>query len=320
MKIFVTGATGFIGSAVVDELLRRNYDVVGLARSEQSAQKLTARGVEVLRGSLEDTDILAAGAKQSDGVLHLGFTNNFDDMAGAVEIDVNAIKAMADELAGTNKPFVNTSGTLMVADQGRKATEDDISDDKQLRTRSEKFSLGYADKGVRAMVVRLSPTVHDETRQGFGTIAAQIAIQNGKSAYFSGGTNAWPSVHRLDAANLFVDTLEKGKSGAVYNAAAEEAIPFKEIAETISTKLNIPLEELSADKAVDYAGLYFGPTLQINNPTSSEKTQNELGWVPTHPDLLTDMTSFLSDEKNVENFKKITKFLYKENEYAKTNS
>lgn len=303
MKIFVTGATGFIGSAVVDELLRRNHSVIGLARSDRSAQKLTDKGVEVLRGTLEDTEVLAEGSKNSDGVIHLGFTNNFDDMAGAVEQDVNAVNALGEALAGTNKPFVNTSGTLMVAYQGRPATEDDAGNDKELRTRSEKAALGFVAKRVRVTAVRLAPTVHDASRQGLATVAAQIAIKNGAAAYFNGGTNEWPAVHQLDAANLFVDALEAGTAGSVYNAVAESGIQFKDIATTISTTLDLPLKSLTADDAVEYAGPFLSNTLQLNNPTSSDKTQRELNWHPTHPGLLVDLKSFLSNPDNVEYLK-----------------
>ncbi|GAY73999.1 SDR family oxidoreductase [Lentilactobacillus kosonis] len=303
MKIFVTGATGFIGSTVVDELLRRNHSVIGLARSDRSAQKLTDKGVEVLRGTLEDTEVLAEGSKNSDGVIHLGFTNNFDDMAGAVEQDVNAVNALGEALAGTNKPFVNTSGTLMVAYQGRPATEDDAGNDKELRTRSEKAALGFVAKGVRVTAVRLAPTVHDASRQGLATVAAQIAIKNGAAAYFNGGTNEWPAVHQLDAANLFVDALEAGTAGSVYNAVAESGIQFKDIATTISTTLDLPLKSLTADDAVEYAGPFLSNTLQLNNPTSSDKTQRELNWHPTHPGLLVDLKSFLSNPDNVEYLK-----------------
>ncbi|WP_268913629.1 SDR family oxidoreductase [Lentilactobacillus sp. SPB1-3] len=303
MKIFVTGATGFIGSAVVDELLRRNHTVIGLARSDKSAQKLADKDIEIVRGSLTDTDILTEGAKNSDGVIHLGFNNNFDDMAGAVEQDVNAVNALGNGLIGTNKPFVNTSGTLMVAYQGRPATEDDAGNDKELRSRSEKTALGFATKGVRATAVRLAPTVHDATRQGLATVASQIAIKNGAAAYFNGGTNEWPAVHRLDAAVLFVDALEKGQAGSAYNAVAETGIPFKDIATTISTTLGLPLKSLTSDDAIEYAGPFLSNTLQSNNPTSSDKTQRELNWHPTQPGLLADLQSFLSDSKNVEYLK-----------------
>ncbi|KAK2946056.1 putative SDR family oxidoreductase [Blattamonas nauphoetae] len=303
MKVFVTGATGFIGSAVVDELLRRHHTVLGLARSDSSAKQLTDKGVEVLRGTLEDTDVLAEGAKNSDGVIHLGFTNNFDDMAGAVEIDVNAVTAMCNALTGTGKPFVNTSGTLMVSYQGRPATEDDAGSDEQLRTRSEKTSLSFADKGVRSTVVRLSPTVHDETRHGLASVATQIAIKNSAATYFNGGTNEWPAIHRLDAANLFVDALEKGKAGSAYNGVAESGIPFKDIAATISSSLGLPLKSLTSDDATEYAGPFLGRGFQINNPTSSAKTQAELNWHPTHPGLLADLQAFLSNPANVEHLK-----------------
>ncbi|KAK2958247.1 putative SDR family oxidoreductase [Blattamonas nauphoetae] len=288
MKVFVTGATGFIGSAVVDELLRRHHTVLGLARSDSSAKQFTDKGVEVLRGTLEDTDVLAEGAKNSDGVIHLGFTNNFGDMAGAVEIDVNAITAMCNALSGTGKPFVNTSGTLMVSYQGRPATEDDAGSDEQLRTRSEKTSLSFAEKGVRSTVVRLSPTVHDETRHGLATVATQIAIKN---------------VHQLDAAHLFVDALEKGKAGSAYNGVAESGIPFKDIAATISSSLGLPLKSLTFDDATEYAGPFLGGAFQLNNPTSSAKTQAELNWHPTHPGLLADLQAFLSNPANVEHLK-----------------
>ncbi|PWG00364.1 SDR family oxidoreductase [Levilactobacillus bambusae] len=302
-KVFVTGATGFIGSAVVDELLQRGYQVTGLARSDRSAKQLTDKGAEAVSGSLTDLDVLAEAAKQSDGVIHLGFTNDFNHMDQAVKQDVAAIEAMGDALVGTNKPFVNTSGTLMVAFTGRPATEDDAGDPSQLRTESEVTSLNYAGQAVRATAIRLSPTVHDETRQGFGTIAASIAVNNGYSAYFGAGQNEWPSVHRLDAADLFVKAFERGVAGTVYNAAAEEGIPFKVIAETISQTVGIPLKSLAADEAKAYAGPYFGPTLQINNPTSSAKTQAALGWNPTHPTLVEDMTTFLSSPANVDHLK-----------------
>ncbi|AEV95953.1 SDR family oxidoreductase [Pediococcus claussenii] len=299
MKIFVTGATGFIGTAVVAELLNRGHQVIGLARSDRSEEKLRNMGANVLRGSLEDLDVLAAGAKESDGVIHLAFTNNFNDFEGAVKLDVAAITAMNEALIGSNKPFVNTSGTLMAANLGHIADENTPSNDPMGRAVSTQKSLSYSNQGVRATAVRLSPTVHDETRQGFGTILSGIAALNKKAAYIGEGNNVWPSVHKLDAAKLFVDALEKGQAGSTYNAVAEEGISLKAIATKIGSLLEVPVVSLKAEDAVPYAGPFFGNALQIDNPTSSVLTKKELGWNPTHPTLLDDLSTFLSDSANV---------------------
>lgn len=302
MKVFVTGATGFIGSEVVKELIRRGYDVLGLARSDSSQAKLEAVGAQVLRGSLDTPDVLAKGAAESDGVIHLAFVNDFNNYEESLKKDLTAIKAMENELVNTNKPFVNTSGTLMVEDLGRPATEKDISANPVGRAEDEILSLSYADKGVRATAVRLSPTVHDVQRQGFGTILAGMAVNSGKAAYVGDGANVWPSVHRKDAAKLFVNALENGKAGSVYNAAAEVGIPVKEIAQTIGETLNLPVKKLDQEAGKAYFG-WFIDAIQQNNPTSSELTQSELDWHPTEASLLEDMKTFLSDSKNVEALK-----------------
>ncbi|WP_439442683.1 SDR family oxidoreductase [Listeria aquatica] len=303
MKIFLTGATGFIGSEVVYELIHRGHQVIGLARSEKSADKLKKMGADARLGSLEDLDVLAKGAAESDGVIHLAFTNDFTDFQGAVTLDVAAVRAMGDALVHTNKPFVNTAGTLMVSNLGRMATENDKENDLTGRSLSTQTSLSYSNQGVRTMAVRLAPTVHDENRQGFGTILAGIALQNNKAAYVGDGLNVWPSVHLLDAAKLFVDVLEKGESGKTYNAVGEQAIKLKDLLTEIGNLLQVPVTSISPEDAITYGGPFFGNALQIDNPTSSELTKQELDWHPTHPTLLSDLNTFLSVPENLEHLK-----------------
>lgn len=301
MKVFVTGATGFIGSKVVEILLANGHQVIGLARSDRSADKLTAQGAEVLRGDLDDTATLAEGAKNSDGVIHLAFTNNFDDYEGALAKDQSAIRAIGDALVGTNKPFVYTSGTLIAFNLGRPATEDDAAPEFSRGT-SEKLALSYADKGVRATAVRLSPTVHSAQRQGFGTILAQLAAIHGEIGLANNGTNVWPSVHRDDAAALFVAALENGEAGGVYNAVAEEGITVKDIVNTIATTLNVPVKQFTDAQAKEFYG-WFADSVKIDNPTSSDKTQKTMNWHPTGNDLLSDLQAFLSVPANVKALK-----------------
>ncbi|HAT53877.1 MAG TPA: NAD-dependent dehydratase [Lactobacillus sp.] len=302
MKVFVTGGNGFIGQAVVKGLLDHGHSVLALAHSEHSAQQLIAAGATPLQGSLDDLEILAEGARNSDGVIHLAFTNDFNHYDDAVAKDMAAITAIGDALKGTNKPFVNTSGTLMALGLGHTATEQDRVTDPVGRAASEALALSYGNKGVRASVVRLAPTVHDVQRQGFGSILAQMAATQGKIGYVGSGDNVWPSVHRNDAAKLFVAALEHGEPGAVYNAVAEEGIPVKDIINTIATTLNVPVEHFDEATAKQYFG-WFAPTVEQSNPTSSVWTQQALNWHPTEAGLLTDMTTFLSNPDNVQALK-----------------
>ncbi|MGV0167869.1 SDR family oxidoreductase [Furfurilactobacillus sp. WILCCON 0119] len=298
MKIFITGGSGFIGQTVVKDLVEKNYDVVGLARSDRSAAILTSLGATPVSGTLTDHDVLAQQASASDGVIHLGFTNDFNHYDEAVKQDQAAIKAIGDALIGSNKPFVNTSGTLMITDLGRPALETDFTAHPTDRALSEANSLAYADQGVRAMVVRLSPTVHSAARQGFGSLLAQIAVAQHRAAFVD-ETTVWPSVHRDDAAALFAAALERGTAGHVYHAVAEEGISVKAIEETIATSLHLPISQLTPQDAATYFGWFVG-SISANNPTSSAQTQAELDWHPTHEGLLTDLADFLAIPANVE--------------------
>ncbi|GEK29381.1 SDR family oxidoreductase [Furfurilactobacillus siliginis] len=302
MKVFVTGATGFIGAKVVQILLAHGHSVVGLARSDRSAQQLADWGATAVHGTLDDTKVIAQTAEQSDGVIHLAFTNDFSDYKGALSKDQAAISAIGDALAGSNKPFVNTSGTLMVTGLGRDATEADVTSDAAGRGASELLSLSYADKNVRTSVVRLAPTVHSEARQGFGTLLAQLAAKQGKIGYVGDGANVWPSVHRDDAAELFVAALEHGQAGHVYNAVAESGIAVKDILTTIGTTMKLPIEHFTEQEAAAFFG-WFAQSITVSNPTSSAQTQAELDWHPTHTGLLADLTTFLSNPANVDRLK-----------------
>lgn len=303
MKIFITGGTGFIGTEVVKEAIARGHEVVGLARSDKSAALLESLGATAVHGSLDDLEVISDTAKASDGVIHLAFTNDFSDFAGAVQKDVNVITTIGEALIGSDKPFVNTSGTLTVQNLGRTATETDFPDDQTGRAQSEALALSYAKQDVRATAVRLPPTVHDVQRQGFGSIFAQMAARQGKIGYVAQGTNVWPSVHRKDAAKLFVSALEKGTAGQVYNAVAEEAITFKAIIQTIADAMNLPVNHFTDDEAATYFG-WFAATAMTDNPTSSEWTQQNMDWHPTETDLLSDMRTFLSQPDNIEQLKK----------------
>lgn len=297
MKLFVTGGTGFIGSAVVKKLIEHGHEVTGLSRSTHGDQVLADLGATSLRGTLDDLTTLAEAAKQADGVLHLGYNNDFNHYDEAVAQDLAAVKAMLAALTGSNKPFVNTSGTLMVTDLGRAATEQDTAP-LTGRAVSESLARQAAQAGVRGMAVRLSPTVHDEHRQGFGTLLAGLAVQHGQAAYVGDGMTRWPSVHRLDATDLFVAALEHGEAGAVYNAAAETGITVKAIATTIGQALKLPVTAVTPADAEAYFG-WFTNGIQQDNPTSSDWTQNALNWHPTHPGLLADLATFLNNPENV---------------------
>ncbi|WP_057895160.1 SDR family oxidoreductase [Lacticaseibacillus brantae] len=303
MKIFITGGTGFIGTEVVKEAIARGHEVVGLARSDKSAALLQGLGATAVHGSLDDLEVISNAAKASDGVIHLAFTNDFSDFDGAVQKDINVITTIGEALIGSDKPFVNTSGTLTVQNLGRPATEQDFSEDQTGRAQSEALSLSFAKQGVRATAVRLAPTVHDVGRQGFGTIFAQMAARQGKTGYVAQGTNVWPSVHRKDAAKLFVDALETGTAGQVYNAVAEEGVSFKAIIQVIADAMHLPVNHFTDDEADTYFG-WFAQTATTDDPTSSVWTQQALDWHPIETDLLSDMRTFLANPDNIAQLKK----------------
>ena len=291
MKVFVTGATGFIGSAIVRELLGSGHRVLGLARSNGAAAALLAAGAEVHRGDLEDLNSLRSGAKESDGVIHAGFIHDFSRFKEVCEVDRQAIEAIGGALAGSDRPFIVTSGTALVS-PGRLATEDIIPPFNPAFPRaSEAAADAVAALGVRVSVIRLSPSVHGEgDHHGFVPMLINIARQKGVSAYIGEGKNRWNAVHRLDAAHLYRLALENAKTGARFHGAAEEEITFKSIAESIGRHLNIPVVTKSPEEAADHFG-WFAGFAAIDCPASSKITREQLNWRPVQSTLLADMES-----------------------------
>lgn len=290
----MTGAGGFIGQATAKNLIEHGHQVIGLAHSDASAEKITKLGAEVLRGDLEDTESLKKGAKSADGVIHLGFVLDFSDMARSCRIDREAIEAMGSVMAGTGKPLVIASGTLLVAKDGRVSTEDSEAvrsdqDPFSERAKSEDSVVKLSkEQNIRGSVIRLSPTVHGVGDKAFMTILADTYRKSGTVVYVGDGSARWAAVHRLDAAALFRLALEKGTPGAMYNAAAEQGIPMKDIMTTLGKHLKLPVEGRPLEKAVEAIG-FLAYVTSKDNPVSSEKTQKELGWHPTQPGLLADL-------------------------------
>jgi nucleoside-diphosphate-sugar epimerase len=300
MKVFVTGATGFIGSAIVQELIGAGHKVLGLSRSDAGEKLLRGFGADVQRGSLEDLESLKSGAKQTDGTIHCAFIHDFmssgGNFAASCAADEAAINAMGSVLEGSNKPFIATSGLLGLA-QGRAGTEDDTPSEAFPR-KSESASLALVSKGVRAMVMRLSPSVHGDGDHGFVPQLIKTAREKGFSAYVGDGQNRWPAVHRLDTAKLYRLGLEKGEAGGRYHGVAEEGIAFKEIAETIGKHLKVPAVSKKADEASALLG-FIGMVAGMDATASNKKTSEKLGWKPTHVGLIEDLekgTYFESDK------------------------
>ena len=287
MKVFVTGASGFIGSAVVQELVSAGHQVVGLARSDASARSLTEAGAEVLRGSLEDIASLQQGAKEADGVIHTAFIHDFSNYEAAAKTDKAAIEAIGAALAGTHRPFIVTGGTL-----GLKSSHNDVvtEDDEAppLPRASEVAAIALVNDGVTASVIRLPPSVHDKGDKGFIPMLIQVARDKGVSAYVGEGNNHWPAVHRLDAARLFRLALEKGTAGNRYNGIGDGGIPVCEIAAIIGKNLNLPVVSISPEEAANHFG-WMSRFIVIDCPASSNKTRELLGWQPTHIGLIADM-------------------------------
>lgn len=293
MRVFVTGATGFIGSAVVSELLGAGHEVVGLARSEEAARSLVKAGASVLRGSLEDLESLRRGAEQSDGVIHTAF--NHDDLAnmeGAALADRRAVQVFGEALAGAGRPLVVTSVIAHLA-PGRVGTEEDAPDGADTagkhRVASEREALSLAAAGVRVAVVRLPPSVHgDGDRIGFVPALIHVARRMGASAYVEAGSNRWAAVHRRDAARLYRLALEAAPAGSIVHAIGEEGISMREIAEVIGRRLDLPV----VSKPSEAASAHFGWLVHFasqNIQASSKLTQERLGWQPEHAGLLLDL-------------------------------
>ncbi|MCD0489888.1 SDR family oxidoreductase [Pedobacter sp. MC2016-14] len=286
MKVFVTGATGFIGAAVVKELINAGHQVIGLARSEASAKAASASGAEVLMGSLEDLEILKQGALQADGVIHTAFIHDFTQYAKANETDKSAIQAIGEALKGTDKPFVVTAGILGLPKTDGFITEVNLN--QHGPRSSEATALSLAAGGVYASVLRLPPSVHDKGDKGFVPFMIAQAIKNGVSAYPNEGNNHWPAVHRLDVAKLFRLAVEKPRKGALYNAIGETGIPLKNIAALIAEKLNLPLVSLNDENIAQHFE-WMSAFINFDSPATSLQTQQELEWQPKEINLLHDM-------------------------------
>jgi nucleoside-diphosphate-sugar epimerase len=289
MRVFVTGATGFIGSALVRELLDAGHQVLGLTRSDSGAESLARAGAEVHRGDIYDLESLRTGAANSDAVIHLAFNHDFSKFAENCETDRRVIEALGEVLEGSDRPLVITSGTgLGISEPGDPAKEDNPSISSKVipRAMSEEAGVAVAARGVRVIVVRL-PQVHNTEKQGLITPLIQIAREKGVSAYVGDGSNRWPAAHRLDVARLYRLALEKG-TVATYNAVAEEGISFKEIAEVVGKGLNVPVVSLTPEEAQPHFG-WLAHFADRDSPASSAQTRKQLSWDPTGPGLIEDL-------------------------------
>lgn len=289
MKVFVTGATGFIGSAIVQELITAGHQVLGLARSEQAAQALTLAGAQVHQGSLEDHDSLRRGVEAADGVIHAGFIHDFTRFAENCEIDRQVILALGEALAGSQRPLIVTSGIGLLT-PGQLVHEADVPapSNPMPRIATEVAATALIEQGLNVSLLRLPPSVHGVGDHGFVPMLIGIAREKGVSAYIGAGKNRWPAVHRLDAARAYRLALEKARPGARYHGVAEEGVAFRDIAEVIGRRLNLPVTSLTADEASAHF-TWFTHFAGLDCPASSQQTRNQLDWNPSQPGLLADI-------------------------------
>lgn len=290
MRVFLTGATGFIGSAIVQDLIGAGHEIIGLARSDAGAGALLRAGAEVHRGDLDDIQSLLAGAANSDAVIHTAFNHDFSKFVANCENDRKVIEALGSVLSGSDRPLIITSGTGIantVPDQPALEDNPVVTSAMHPRAASEEAGTVVADRDCRVIVMRL-PQVHDTRKQGLVTYAIQAARAKGVSAYIGDGLNRWPAAHVSDTAQLYRLALEKGKAGAKYHAVAEEGVTVREIAEAIGQALNIPVVSLSPEKAQEHFGWLAG-FVGSDLPASSQQTRRELEWNPNGPGLLSDL-------------------------------
>jgi nucleoside-diphosphate-sugar epimerase len=298
MRVFVTGASGWIGSGLIPELIEGGHEVLGLARSDDSATAIAAAGAKPIRGDLDDLDVLRTAAAAADGVVHLAFKHEWmrtGDFQGAADADRRAVEALGDALAGSDQPLVIASGTAGLA-PGRLATEADghgeppatLPPGPRTRRATAEYTLSLASRGVRSSVLRLAPTVHGDGDHGFMAALVSIARDKRVSGYIGDGSNRWPAVHRLDAARLFRLALEAAPAASTLHAVADEGVPIREVAETIGRHLNLPVDAVSPEDAGDHFAFLAG-FIGVDSPASSTHARELLGWEPIHPGLLDDL-------------------------------
>ena len=296
MRVFITGATGFVGSALVPELIQAGHTVLGMTRSEEGAEKLTKAGADVHYGTLEDIESLKAGASQVDAVIHLAFNHDFSKIQANCEEDRRAIVAIGEALAGSGRPFIGTSGVLVDnLTTGKPFDEDDTKPASHFPRVSEEATLGTLEKGVRGIVIRLSQ-IHDTHQQGLVSFLIQIALAKKVSAYVGDGSCRWAAAHVSDTARLYRLALEKGVAGSKWHAVGEQGVSARDIAEALGRRLNLPVVSISPEEAPAHFG-FHGHFMMLDSPTSNTKSRERLGWEPTGPSLIEDLNHLVLPEE-----------------------